>query len=248
MATPWLPPKAGVPLAEAQGRYDEALEILFLALENDRFSFHGRFWTIEDGHIAPRPARRLAVYVGGTSDATYERAGTRGWGIVVPPLLPYEALAHQLDVYRSACAASGHEPQIVWIHAVVLDEDRDTALREGEEGITRFLRAQAVASPELAPADELVASGYGFYASGILEQVAVMPYRDLVEGEYVWVGTPEEIGERIDAVRARCPGLSEVAIVANAGGAPHWKAIKAQELFAERVMPAFRSPGEPAAA
>lgn len=236
----WLPPKAGVPLEEVQGRYEEALDILFLALENERFSYDGRYWRIEDGHVVPRPEHRLRVFLGGTSDATYERAARRGWGVVVPPLLPYQALERQLDLYRATCAETGNDPYIVWIHAVHLDDDRDTALREGEEGMTRFLRAQAVASPELAPKEELEAAGYGFYASGLLEQVAAMPYRDMVEGEYVWVGTPAEIGERVTAIQEMCPGLGEVAIVANAGGAKHWKAIKTQELFAERIMPAFR--------
>ena len=236
----WLPPKAGVPLDETQERYEEALEILFPALEQERFSYDGRFWRINDGHIVPRPTREFRVYVGGTSDATYERAAARGWGVVVPPLLPYQALERQLDLYRAGCAERGHEPDIVWIHAVHLDQDRDTALREAEEGMTHFLRAQAVASPELAPAEELRAAGYGFYAAGILDEVAAMPYADMVDGDYVWVGTPDEIAAKVQTVRDICEGLSEIAIVANAGGAKHWKAIKAQQLFAERVMPHFR--------
>ena len=236
----WLPPKAGIPLGETQGRYDEGLDVLLLALENERFSYDGRFWKIDDGHVVPRPDRRFRIFVGGTSDATYERAGRRGWGVAVPPLLPYAALERQLDLYRASCAEAGHDPDIVWIHAVHIDEDRDTALREAEEGITRFFRAQAVASPELASKEELEAAGYGFYASGILEHVAAMPYQEVVEGDYVWVGTPEDIVERVAAIRDLCPGLTEVAIVANAGGAVHWKAIKAQELFAEHVIPAFR--------
>lgn len=240
----WLPPKAGVPLDETQERYEEALDILFEALEHERFSHRGPFWTIEDGHIVPRPQRSFRVFVGGTSDATYERAAARGWGIVVPPLLPYQALEHQLGIYRTGCVEHGHEPNIVWIHAVHLDEDRDTALREAEEGMTRFLRAQAVASPELAPPEELRASGYGFYAAGILDDVAAMSYPDMVDGDYVWVGTPDEIAAKVQAVGEVCEGLSEVAIVANAGGAKHWKAIKSQELFAAQVMPYFREASE----
>ena len=58
-------------------------------------------------------------------------------------------------------------------------------------------------------------------------------------GDVVWVGTPEDIVERIEAVRDACPGLTEVSITVNAGGAEHWKAIKAQELFAHTVIPHF---------
>src|SRR5262249_48754902 len=78
----WLPPKAGVPLSEARARYRESLEILFLALENERFSFDGAFYKIADSHIVPRPPRRFRVFLGGSSEETYVLAGERGWGIV----------------------------------------------------------------------------------------------------------------------------------------------------------------------
>jgi hypothetical protein len=35
-------------------------------------------------------------------------------------------------------------------------------------------------------------------------------------------------------------GIGELAIVSNFGGLEHWKSIKTQQLFADRVMPAFR--------
>jgi alkanesulfonate monooxygenase SsuD/methylene tetrahydromethanopterin reductase-like flavin-dependent oxidoreductase (luciferase family) len=235
----WLPPKAGVPLDESKPRYEEALEILFKALENERFTHEGRFWSIEDSHIVPRPARRFRVFLGGTSDTTYELAGTRGWGMVVPPLLPYHVLEQQLDLYRRTCAEHGHEPDIVWIHACYLDEDGDVARREAERGIRNFMVGQSIAAPELRPKEELVAAGYGFYAAGILEHVGTIPYDDLIAGDYVWVGTPDEVAERIQGVIDICPGVTEVSILVNMGGIEHWKAIKAQELFADRVAPRF---------
>ena len=62
----------------------------------------------------------------------------------------------------------------------------------------------------------------------------------MIEGDIVWVGTPQDVIERIEAVRDVCEGLTEVSITVNAGGFEHWQAIKAQELFASRVMPHFR--------
>ncbi len=70
-----------------------------------------------------------------------------------------------------------------------------------------------------------------------MEQLAAMPFEQLVAEDYVWVGTPEDIIERIEATREICAGISEIAITVNAGGAPHWMAIKNQELFASSVMP-----------
>jgi alkanesulfonate monooxygenase SsuD/methylene tetrahydromethanopterin reductase-like flavin-dependent oxidoreductase (luciferase family) len=240
----WLPPKAGVPIRDTRAIYEEALEVLFLALENERFSYDGEHFQISDSHIVPRPPadRRFRVFLGGTSDRTYELAGQRGWTIAVPPLLPYAAMREQLDIYRSSCAEHGHEPDIVWIHACYLDEDRATARREAEEGMRGFLAGNAsplTAGGELASPEELEAAGFGFYNSGILEQLAETPYEEMIDGDIVWVGTPEDVIERIEAVRELCEGLTEISITVNAGGLEHWKAIKAQELFADRVMPHF---------
>ncbi|HYR28193.1 MAG TPA: hypothetical protein VEU30_06980, partial [Thermoanaerobaculia bacterium] len=91
------------------------------------------------------------------------------------------------------------------------------------------------------PADELNAAGYGFYTAGILEKLAQTPYDAMIEGDIVWVGTPDDVIERIEAVKELCAGLTEISITVNAGGAEHWQAIKAQELFASTVMPHFRA-------
>ncbi len=70
-----------------------------------------------------------------------------------------------------------------------------------------------------------------------MEGLAEMPYEKLIEDDYVWVGTPADVIERIAATRKVCEGIQEIAITVNAGGAPHWMAIKNQELFASAVMP-----------
>ena len=70
-----------------------------------------------------------------------------------------------------------------------------------------------------------------------MEQLAEVPFEQLVEEDYVWVGTPDEIVERIEETRKLCPGITEIGITVNAGGAPHWMAIKNQELFASEVIP-----------
>jgi alkanesulfonate monooxygenase SsuD/methylene tetrahydromethanopterin reductase-like flavin-dependent oxidoreductase (luciferase family) len=241
----WIPWRAGIPFDEMVERYDESLEILFKALESggEPIDHEGKFFQIHDARIVPPPTRRFRVFTGGTSDKTYILAGTKGWGVVVPPLLPYEALREQLDLYRATCAEHGNEPDIVWIHACYLDEDRDTAIREAEAGMKGFLAGNAspLVEYEKPPADELTAAGYGFYTAGILEGLAETPYDEMIAGDVVWVGTPQDVVERIESVRDVCAGLTEIAITVNPGGFDQWQAIKNQELFAHRVMPHFKA-------
>lgn len=241
----WLALKAGVPIEETRERYEESMRILLDALDKARFSHEGTYYKVKNSHIVPRPTpgRKFRIFLGGTSDSTYELAGERGYAMVVPPLLPYEALRAQLDIYRAACAKHGNKPDIVWIHACHLDEDRDTAKREAKDMMRGFLKGNAsvlLENPdELAPKEALLAAGYGFYASGIMEQLSDMPYDEMIEKDVVWVGTPKDVIERIEAVIKLCEGLTEIAITVNPGGVEHWKAIKTQELFARHVVPHF---------
>ncbi|MGH2850982.1 MAG: LLM class flavin-dependent oxidoreductase [Solirubrobacteraceae bacterium] len=236
----WGPPKAGVRFEDVRELYEECFDVFFAALENERFSHSGRFFEIDDSHLAPPPPPPTRVFVGGTSDSTYELAGRRGWAVAVPPLLPYDALRDQLDIYRATCAEHGNTPDIVWIHACYMDEDRDVALRDAELAMRRFLEGNASPTAELAPAQALQDAGYGFYASGILEKLAATPYDEMIAGDVVWVGTPEDVAARVAEVIDVCEGLTEIAITANPGGFAHWQAIKTQEIFADAVAPRFR--------
>ena len=118
-------------MKKSRERYEETFKILIDALENERFSHEGKYYKVKDFTV-PLPARdrKFRIFLGGTSDSTYELAGERGYAMVVPPLLPYEAMRAQLDIYRGSCAKHGHQPDIVWIHACHLDEDREAAKRE----------------------------------------------------------------------------------------------------------------------
>ena len=58
----WIPPKAGVPVIESRDRYEESLDILFKALEEERFSYDGQFYKIDDSHIVPRPTSSFRVF------------------------------------------------------------------------------------------------------------------------------------------------------------------------------------------
>ena len=158
----------------------------------------------------PTPGRKFRIFLGGTSDSTYELAGERGYAMVVPPLLPYEALRAQLDIYRASCAKHGNKPDIVWIHACHLDHDRDTAKREAEKMMRGFLKGNASVllenKDEMPSKEALEKSGYGFYASGIMENFSDMPYDEMIKNDIVWVGTPADVIERIEAVQKLCAG------------------------------------------
>src|SRR2546427_10284259 len=190
------------------------------------------------------------LFTGGTSDETYRMAGERGWGIFVPPLLPYKVLEGPLKIYKQACLSQGHAPNIVYIRPVYLDDDASVIRREVEMALHDFLAFNASPIESLqseAKKAELRAKGYAFYASGALESLTKLTYDEIVGQGIAFIGTPAQVIGPVRVLQA-VEDIAELAIVSNFVGVGHWKSIKTQALFAQRVMPAFRgkSAGEPA--
>lgn len=240
----WLYEPSNVALEESRPRYDEAIEILINAWTKEKFSYDGKYYKFKDLSVVPKPVQKPhpRLFTGGTSDITYQMAGERGWGIFVPPLLPYSVLEGPLDIYKQACAANGHQPDVVYIRPVYLDDDEKKIRKEVEQALLNFLAFNASPVYSLHGEEkkaELRAKGYGFYASGALESLTKLTYEEIVEQEIAFVGTPKKVIKQIKDLQKK-GGIGELTIVANFGGLEYWKSIKTQHLFATQVMPAFR--------
>ncbi len=240
----WLYGPSNAALEESRPRYEEAIEILVRAWTQESFSFQGNYYNLQDVTVVPKPLQKPhpRLFTGGTSDATYQMAGERGWGIFVPPLLPYKVLEAPLEIYKKACAQHGHQPDIVYIRPVYLGDDEKQVRAEVEEALHNFLAFNASPVYSLHSEEkksELRAKGYGFYASGALESLTKLSYDEIVEQEIGFIGPPSKVIRQIQNLQ-QVGGIGELAIVSNFGGLEHWKSIKTQQLFAEHVMPAFR--------
>lgn len=237
----WLFERSGVDLAESRGRFDEALEILLRAWTEDKFSFSGKYYRFRDLTVVPKPLQKPhpPLYTGGTSLTSYEMAGSRGWGMFLPPLLPLKVMQPSIDAYLGACQKAGHQPNIVYIRPVYLGDDPRQIEQEVKPALLNFLAFNASPVRGLPPKEELNAKGYGFYASGALESLTKLTYEQIVEQEIGFVGTPAQVAVQIRKLQAQVP-IAELAIVSNFGGLEHWKVLKTQERFAREVMPAFR--------
>lgn len=141
----WLFGPSCMPLEESRPRYNEAVDILELALSQERFSYEGQFYKVKDLSVVPRPLQQPhpKFYTGGTSEITYEMAGAKGWGIFVPPLLPWKVLEGPLNIYKKACAEHGNTPDIVYIRPVYIDEDEKQIRKEVEAAVHNFLAFNA---------------------------------------------------------------------------------------------------------
>jgi alkanesulfonate monooxygenase SsuD/methylene tetrahydromethanopterin reductase-like flavin-dependent oxidoreductase (luciferase family) len=240
----WLFGPSSVPLEESRPRYNEAVDILELAFTRERFSYDGKYYKVKDVSVVPQPIQKPypKFYTGGTSDITYQTAGEKGWGILVPPLLPWKVVEAPLNIYKNACAQHGHAPDIVYIRPVYIDDDEKQIRKEVEQAIHNFLAFNASPVESIQSEEkkaELIAKGYGFYASGALESLTNLTYDQIVEQEIGFIGTPQKVIRQIESLQTK-GGIGELAIVSNFGGLEHWKSTKTQHLFAKHVIPAFR--------
>ena len=233
----WIPEKAGVPLDEhARPRYEEAVDLLFAALDNERFSHHGEYFDVDDSHVVPfldpqlprLPRRHLRPHVRARGRA---RLGRRG--AAAPALQGARAAARPLprDVRRARHDA-GHRldprvpPRRGPRHRDARGPRLDHRLHPGQLLAAHRVREAAGGRARSRPAT--ASTRPGSWSSS-----PRCPFEQLVEDDYVWVGTPDDIIARIEETREVCEGVKEIGITVNAGGAPHWMAIKNQELFAE---------------
>ena len=137
----WIPPKAGVPLDEhARPRYEEAVDLLLrgarqralLARTASTSTSTTRTSSRSSEPQVPRlPRRHLRPHVRrsppSAAGASPCRRSCRTW----------RSRSSSTSTARK-CAEHGTEPDIVWIHACHLDEDRETALREARDWVDRL--------------------------------------------------------------------------------------------------------------
>lgn len=76
----WVFPKASIPLEESRGRFVESLEIIEKALEEEVFSYHGKYYDVENVRVVPRPTKKPRIFTGGASNHNYELAGKKAGG------------------------------------------------------------------------------------------------------------------------------------------------------------------------
>jgi alkanesulfonate monooxygenase SsuD/methylene tetrahydromethanopterin reductase-like flavin-dependent oxidoreductase (luciferase family) len=168
-------------MEESQPRFEEAMEILRRAWTQDRFSFDGTFYKVQEVAVVPKPVQRPhpPLYVVGTSDNSFRIAGEQGFRVATGGPVPWTVAAHGIDTYKQACAASGHTPHVTFIRPVYFGDDQQHIRHEVEGFFRNYLHFNASAFDGLVSEDkkaELRAKGFGFYASGVVEQFRTMTY------------------------------------------------------------------------
>jgi probable F420-dependent oxidoreductase len=94
----------GLSMERRGRRFDEFLDCLDALLTQDPVSFEGEFYTVPRAHMLPRSVQqpRPPIYIGGSSEVAYRRAGTRGDGFISSSRASLSDVTAAMEIVRAA--------------------------------------------------------------------------------------------------------------------------------------------------
>jgi natural product biosynthesis luciferase-like monooxygenase protein len=223
-------------MADSRALFEEAHDIILKAWSNERFSHQGKFRTIVDLRVIPKPLQQLPpIYVACIfTPESFEWSGRMGHNLmVVPYAVPKpEMLIENFRIFREARAAHGitSEPEILAVYHFYCGETAEKAKQEPRDAMIRYLGAAAVSN--LQPAYSEQYQRYGHLLKGFN---AMMDYEGALYPDRVIFGDPGQCVERIRQLKSL--GVTNVALLPNFGGLKHEQIKASLERFAREVMP-----------
>ncbi len=222
-----------MPQEEAEPRFEEAIEFLKRAFTSrERFSHKGRFYQYEDIVSEPPPYQQPhpPFWVGAGNPVTIARAATRGFNVILDQYASPQVLGERIAIYRKAREDNGmrFDPmQVVVARQLYIARDKadtEAALVRQAEYTARTVNVSRAPDGKAGAQSGAHVLAYANKA-GATEENAVY-------------GTPDEISEKLDALRKAGVGYVMFAVQ---GGKEQL------QRFARDIMPAFATPRAQAA-
>src|SRR4029077_11340211 len=138
----------GIPYNESRERFQESLEIILKAWNNERFSYTGTYFSCDDLTVVPRPYQKPhpPIWVAATTRDTFPLVGSMGLSIVTGVRGADIPEARQnLDASRAAGKAAGHpgDGNVYVLMPVYVAATEAQARSEPEESTMRAYRRLA---------------------------------------------------------------------------------------------------------
>ncbi|MGO9603002.1 MAG: LLM class flavin-dependent oxidoreductase [Candidatus Binataceae bacterium] len=230
----------GVPVAESRGLFEEGLEMVRAAWTQDRVTFRGRHYNVEDIEVVPKPIQRPhpPIRLAANSPDTFVYAGTNGYPIFAGgPVNPFPVLADRLAIYERALADGGHKRPDDWFAGLLMTfpgRDRASVRVTLEPSLRNYFHSVS----EIIEPEALI-PGVLTEFEKVRDRLRTIQY-DQVEETLGAFGEPEYIADKIAKLKERFGFTRLVCWFETGGIAGHENVIAAMRLFAERVMPRFQ--------
>lgn len=213
-------------------RLVEVVEILRKAWTGERFTHRGRFYSLEDVAVTPRPKRTPPIYLGAATDKAIERAATLADGHYPPSSQAGSAVVERARTVIGIRRRNGLEGpyRFGFFTPVGLGRDADDGWAQIRDGLLHVRGSYAIwgqGGRDVSGARDLAASWEAQARSTSV------------------VGAPKQVVDELKPVLdgIRDLGFADVfvsAILAPPGTPPE-RARAQVETFAEKVIPALRA-------
>ena len=235
-----------VPMDESRDRFAESLQVLQKALSNEWFSHEGRFFSIPETTIRPRPrdAQRLldGMRVAWTSPETLPITANAGLGMLMTNQKSWEAYKEDVQGFNAIRAGKGWAPiqPSVAVNVTCFDTEAeawDTILKHSIEAGISVQRHYGWKDVERFKNTK----GYEQYVQ-FSEAVNTRTPEDLGERAarpQAW-GTPDQVFEKLKHIQ-RMTSAEEFMLNFRFGAMPAAAAERSMRLFAADVLPRMHS-------
>jgi alkanesulfonate monooxygenase SsuD/methylene tetrahydromethanopterin reductase-like flavin-dependent oxidoreductase (luciferase family) len=217
----------GVPGDEAQGRFDEAFEILRLGLSSDVVDFDGKYYQLTSAPVVTHPVQQPMPLWYATM--TLERA--RWCARLEMPMLalvPSRRVRPLTDAYRAEWAALGRPAEDV----PALGISRQIVIADTNAA------AMAIANRAFAPFRESISHLWHKFGVPMPPVLAADTYEGIAATGHCYAGDPAGARAWV-AEHAETAGVNYMSLEFCFGDMTAAEALRSAELFAAEVMPAF---------
>jgi natural product biosynthesis luciferase-like monooxygenase protein len=228
----------GVDIHESREIFTEMLEFVKQAWTQDKLTFHGRYFDVENLPVTPKPVQQPypTIRIAANTPETFKFAGENGYPIFAGgPVNPLNVLGERLAIYQDAMKAAGVQTPDDWFAALLMvfaGRDRATVRSTIEASLRNYFESVS----DLVRPETLSASTAEF--DKVRARLREMKYEtiDSLMGVF---GDPAYCIDRIAELKERFGFTRLVCWVETGGLSGHRNVIDSMRLFADRVMPHF---------
>ncbi|WCB95264.1 Limonene 1,2-monooxygenase [Baekduia alba] len=240
---------------QSRGRFNEAHDLIVKAWTSDEiFDWYGEHYEFRYVNIWPKPLQspHPPIYVPGTGSADTMRFCARNHYPYSAVFAPAKVVGKWFDTYRDACEEEGYkaDPEDIGFTVPVIVADTDEeAYKLGKQHVEWLfhkglrLEIPAILNP---PGYVTPKSFEGLLRSGV-KYFQEITYDELLDLGYAIVGSPATVGDKIEALRQDL-GFGAFSGLFSVGDMAAEDVKRSTDLFAEQVMPRFRTAAAGAAA
>jgi alkanesulfonate monooxygenase SsuD/methylene tetrahydromethanopterin reductase-like flavin-dependent oxidoreductase (luciferase family) len=231
----------GLSMDESRGRFNECMDVLLKAWTEESFSFEGQYNHLRDITVLPKPVQQPhpPIYVASwMTPETIVYAAERGWPIMSPAGLAADQIKTNYQLYAETLEAQGKDVSNLELPALIhiyVDENEERAKQTGVEHSMRYGASLATLGTPVQKGGGL-SQEYEQYKQFGESGLALREGRQ----ELMLFGTPDSVARKIEWIRDEL-GVRYLMCWMNMGGLEHDKVLRSMRLFAEEVMPRFRT-------